>query len=163
MANLTAERLRELYSLDEQAGVFVRRFARNGSPAGRRIERVNSGGYVAVAADGREYKAHRLVWLYVHGQWPDGDIDHIDGCRNNNRLSNLRLATDTLNKANEKLRSDNTSGFKGAKPHPNGKWQARIGIGGKRLSLGYHATAAEAHAAYMRAAKLHFGEFARSS
>lgn len=163
MANLTAARLRELYHYDPAEGVFVRKNARNGSAAGRRLDHVNGGGYVAFSVDGSTYKAHRLAWLYVHGHWPCGILDHIDGCGSNNRIANLREATATLNKANEKLRVDNSSGFKGAKPHPNGKWQARISVGGKRLSLGYHATAAEAHAAYMRAASRHFGEFARSA
>lgn len=162
MANLTAGRLKELFDCNPVTGEFVRRFPRNGSPAGKVVGRAAVGRYVVISADGKFYKAHRLVWLYVHGQMPDCDIDHIDGDKANNRISNLRLATKSQNKANEKLRRDNSSGFKGAKPHM-GRWQARIFVGGKRMSLGYYSTAAQAHEAYLNAARLHFGEFARAS
>jgi hypothetical protein len=163
MANLTAERLKELYSYDRETGLFTRLTSRNGSLAGSVCNRVSAEGYVVFSVDGRPYKAHRLAWLYETGAWPKFQIDHKDGCRSNNRINNLREASGSQNKANEKLRKDNSSGFKGAKPHYGGKWQARIGINGKRVSLGYYATAAEAHEAYLAAARREFGEFVRSA
>lgn len=163
MANLTAERLKELYSYDPNTGDFTRITSRNGYLAGMVCNHVRRDGYVTFSVDGKTYKAHRLAWLYMNGEWPKFDIDHKDGCRSNNRISNLREADRTQNKANEKLRRDSLSGFKGAKRQHNGKWQARISSYGRRWSLGTYETAAEAHEAYLAAAKHQFGEFARSA
>lgn len=153
--------LRELFSYDSQSGLLVRKKFKGGKRAGP-VGTVHSQGYLTVGVLNKVYKVHRLVWLYHHGVFPEDMIDHINGEKADNRIENLRLATASLNKANEKLRRDNTSGFKGAKPH-KGKWQARIGINGVRRSLGYFDTPEGAHAAYMKAAVKHFGEFARSA
>lgn len=162
MANLTQARLKSLFDYDPESGIFTRLVSRNGAPAGAIMNVAGSCGYISMSVDGKTYKAHRLAWLYVYGQFPEGIIDHIDGDGTNNRIKNLRLASLTQNKANEKIRRDNSSGFKGAKPHKAGKWQARISVNGRRLSLGYYATPKEAHDAYMLAALKHFGEFARA-
>jgi hypothetical protein len=94
----------------------------------------------------------------------DMEIDHADGNPSNNRLSNLRLATSSHQKRNKRVQSNNRSGLKGAfwhGCHKGKKWRSQIKVGKRLIFLGYFHTAEEAHVAYSRAAKEHFGEFAR--
>lgn len=101
--------------------------------------------------------AHRVIWAMVHGRWPDGQIDHIDGNRQNNRLSNLREVPLADNARNAKVRRDNRSGIPGVLWHPRDKkWTVRIGGGDNRRSLGYFATLEGAIAA-RRAAEARLG------
>jgi hypothetical protein len=106
-------------------------------------------------------RAHRLAWLLTYGEWPTSKIDHKNGDRADNRLSNLRLADDHQNAWNGRPHSDGKSGFKGVVylSKRNKPWQARIKFKGKGKSLGYFATAEEAHACYVDAANRLFGEF----
>jgi hypothetical protein len=98
---------------------------------------------------------HRLI------MGPGPQVDHKDGNGLNNRRSdNLRFATDTQNRANQKVRKDSTTGFKGVRPHRD-KFQARIRVKGREITLGSFATPEEAALAYNAAAKECFGEFAR--
>jgi hypothetical protein len=119
-------------------------------------------GYVHIKIDGHAYKAHRLAWFYMTGVWPAEDVEHKDRNKSNNRWKNLRLSDDSKNQANTSRRSDNTSGFKSVHfRKDSGKYRARLQVRGKRLALGCFDTAEAAHAAYIVAAKQHFGEFAR--
>jgi hypothetical protein len=111
---------------------------------------------------GRKYSASRCAWLYMTGAWPVDQVDHIDRDRMNNRWRNLREADNSLNQVNTGLRSDNKTGFKGVYwVEAKGKWRARVGVRGRDVHLGYFNTAEEASAAYFKAARLYFGEFAR--
>src|SRR5690606_28968194 len=122
---LTHERLTALFDYDPLTGVFLRRIdsgrARAGSTAGYR----RSDGYIKVFAENRQWLAHRLAWFYVHGRPPQSGIDHIDGNPSNNRIANLREATQSQNNANAKRPRHNTSGFKGVSKS-RGKWQAVV-------------------------------------
>jgi hypothetical protein len=119
-----------------------------------------SNGYMRVTFKGKVYKEHRLIFLLHHGYLPEF-IDHINGIRSDNRIENLRGATRLQNNSNRLKRSNNTSGFKGVHLHKaTGKFQARIGVGGVRVSLGLFNTAEEAHEAYKKAAIEVHGEFA---
>jgi len=162
MPKLTQSKLREVLSYDPETGVFLwlvapnRRF-RVGTRAGG-IYRV---GYRYINLFRRAYLEHRLVWLYVHGEWPVSDIDHINRDPLDNRLANLRVATRSENNANTGLRRNNTSGFKGVSFHKKaGRWQARMTVNGRGRSLGLYATPEAAHAAYAAAAQTVHGEFA---
>lgn len=101
---------------------------------------------------------HKLVWALHEGEWCPV-IDHINRDPSDDRISNLRPATVSLNNANSRIRKANTSGFKGVHWHAN-KWQAQIRVNGKGIYLGLFDDPALAHAAYMAAAREHFGEFA---
>lgn len=161
-SKVTRERLLELLHYEPQTGVFTWRVDRTptvkaGDVAGTSK---NSSGHHVILIDWRPYRAHRLVWLYVHGRWPNGPIDHINGVRNDNRLVNLRDVTAKINTENQRrARSDNQCGYMGVRWHRNGAWQARIGLGGGRQKhLGLFDTPEEAHAAYVAAKRqLHEG------
>jgi hypothetical protein len=128
------------------------------SVVGTRGER----GVVICSVNGRMYKAHRIIWLLNHGRWPDGDVDHINGDPSDNRIENLRVATDSQNLANMRKPITNKSGKKGVSWHAIGKkWQTHIKVRGKNLYLGLFDTVEEAHAAYVAKAIEMHGEFAR--
>ena len=131
--NLTQARLKELLHYDPENGVFThikaRRGLRSGSLAGG-IDKAE--GYLQIMVDGKRYQAHRLAWLYVHGDFPPNDIDHISRVRDDNRICNLRLATRSENMQNLSLRSTNTSGHTGVVWCKNTeKWRALIMLNGK--------------------------------
>jgi hypothetical protein len=112
--------------------------------------------------DGLNQYAHRLAWLWMIGEWPAEEIDHIDGNPLNNRWKNLRLATRGENQFNRGADYTNTSGYKGVTYHKQcRKWVARIGHKRKSYHLGLFETAKTAHAAYCEAAIRLHGEFAR--
>lgn len=160
---LTAERLRELLRYVPESGLFFWMRPPKQHP---RLQEYAAGGiatgYVAIKIDGKKYKAHRLAWLYVHGKWPDGDLDHINGCPLDNRITNLRIATNPQNQAN-RLRDRNKTTPKGVRHLPSGKFQARISVNKKQILLGTFHSPAEAQNAYLQAAKKFYGEFARAS
>lgn len=123
------------------------------------------GGYHRISINHKKYLSHRLVWFYVHGAWPNDQIDHINGDKTDNRLKNLRLADSSTNQSNIGVRpSKKTPWPKGVSYEASrGKWRAGIKVHGKSYNLGYHASPELAHDAYVRASRKHFGEFARSS
>lgn len=159
---ITAARLRELvhYSPDTGVLTWIVSYgrARSGAAAGCR----DPSGYWRVQIDGHIYLGHRLAWLYMTGEWPPHNIDHINGDPSDNRLVNLRPATQAENCRNTRLRSNNTSGFKGVYfAKYSQRWAAAIRVDGHLRYLGSFETAEEAHAAYCGAATQFHGEFAR--
>jgi hypothetical protein len=119
---------------------------------GDRAGTPNEKGYIIIQINGKLYRAHRLAWLYVHGYLPTKQIDHKNGIKDDNRIDNLREATNSENHQNKGKRKDNTSGFTGVTFHkPTGKWLAQIGIGGKKHFLGLFNTREEARDAYLKA------------
>ena len=92
-------------------------------------------GYRNVCINYISYPVHRIVWLYVHGSWPN-EIDHINRVRNDNRLINLRSVTRSENNKNHSMQNNNTTGITGVTRRSNGIYEARISINGKRKHLG---------------------------
>jgi len=121
----------------------------------------NGRGYLFHKFRGKSIMSHRLAWLIVNGEFPTGIIDHINGDKRYNRISNLRIATYQQNNANRKGWRKSASGLKGVSPK-NGKWIAQIMVNRKGINLGCFQSKEDAHAAYMRAAIIYFGEFARA-
>jgi hypothetical protein len=148
---------------DATTGTFVRRVKRRKFLAGSESGCLDkSSGYVVMHLDGKKYQAHRLVFLYVEGNFPKDHVDHINGIRHDNRYENLRRATISENSRNRKIMITNKSGFKGVFWNPKNKvWTAKIYLNGKRVYLGSFHDPAKAHAAYCAAAKSHYAEFAR--
>ena len=94
-------------------------------------------GYLRVCLFGKNYKSHRVAWAIYYGYWPDDQIDHIDGDRSNNRIENLRAASQTENSRNTKIPSTNMSGVIGVFwDKRRFKWEARISENSKSVYLG---------------------------
>ncbi len=171
MIELTAERLREVLNYGPESGNFTWLTREGDNPhtktwntkhAGKVAGNVRkSDGYRVIRIDGRMYLAHRVAFLYMTGAWTRADIDHANRDRSDNRWINLREATQSQNNANTPKRRDNTSGWKGAYMNGSG-WQAQIKVNGKHICLGTYSSPEGAHAAYIEAARKHFGEFARA-
>jgi hypothetical protein len=119
---------------------------------------VNSNGYRTVSLRSRIHFAHRLIWLYMTGEWPNGWVDHIDGDKLNNKWANLRDVTPQVNKQNlRKPHKDSSTGLLGAYRHRD-RFRSYIGLNGVQHWIGSFDTAEEAHQAYVEAKrKLHQG------
>ena len=156
---ITAERARELLEYSAETGVFRWRVNRqggicSGSVAGGK----KPDGYIYIGVDGVKFLAHRLAWLYVHGKWPREHIDHINGVRDDNRLSNLREASNSENMQNQRrAQANNANGLLGVSwDEKRKRWQAQIKANGRKRHLGRFETSEEARAAYIAAkAELH--------
>ena len=150
---LTQEYVKEILFYCKETGVFTwakrKGHAMPGSIAGTDFGQ----GYIGIQLDGRRYQAHRLAWLYVFGEWPENEIDHIDGVRNNNSISNLREATHKQNVQNKRIANKrSSSGLIGAFPtRQRNKWYSKIACNGKQKYLGCFDSAKAAHEAYIKA------------
>lgn len=162
-ADLTAQRLREVLHYNPETGVFTwLANAPSRNMVGKTAGSFDRHGYRQLRLSGMCYRAHRLAWLYVYGEIPTTKIDHINGVRYDNRIVNLRQATDSENMRNQGKHSDGTSGFKGVTLHKkSGKWQAACWASGKQRYLGLFATGELASSAYQKFAKENHGEFFR--
>lgn len=165
---LTHERAWQLLHYEPQTGWFTWKTREQELPAsaskfvGKRAGSIHQSGYRIIVLDGRHYRAGRLAWFMMTGSWPQSLVDHKDCDRSNDAWSNLRQATSSENCANTRIRSDNTSGFKGVVwVKPRSKWTAFITVGGRIKRLGYFNDKYAAADAYAVAAKDLFGEFAR--
>lgn len=158
MPDLTAARAREALHYCPETGVFGRKEARRGMGV-HRVGYDEPGKYSYIRVDRTSYLAHRLAWLITYGEWPVGDIDHINGNKQDNRIANLRLATRSQNCANTRCRSK--VGLKGVVKIKN-RYRAQITVKRKPVYLGLFDTPADAHRAYVAAANAAFGEYSRS-
>jgi hypothetical protein len=164
---VTQEELREVFDYSAETGIFRwKTQPKYGSvKVGDIAGYLNKAkGYWYIKYQGKKYSTHRLDWLYIHGETPKEMIDHIDGNPLNNRISNLREATSFENQKNRAKNLNGTSRFKGVTWHKRDcKWVAQIGLGGKRVHLGYHDTEEDASNAYETAALRHHGKFYRDT
>ena len=157
---LTAEKLRSVLHYEPETGIFTWKVRTStcvkvgdaaGCPGG--------GGYLLISVQSRLYRAHRLAWLYVYGEWPKDQLDHINRNRSDNRISNLRDVSTKQNQQNAGKRSDNTSGHAGVSWYKRiSKWQAKITHNQKDVHLGYFATIEAAIAARKAAEKLYWAD-----
>lgn len=156
--NLTAERLRQIVHYDPETGIFTWKMkSRPHCRVGDRAGHAKHNGYRAIGLEGIFREEHRLAWLYMTGEWPDGPLDHINRKPADNRWANLRRATCSQNQANRPApRSDIPKGV----TRVGSRWQSQITIRRKYHYLGRFKTMEEAAAAYERAAREAFGEFA---
>ena len=150
---LTVERLREMLDYDPESGVFVWKVSTsNRAPVGSSAGTDHGNGYRVIAIDHCTHYAHHLAWLFIYGEYPNQEMDHIDGNRSNNKISNLRHGTHAQNMQNLSLRATNKSGMTGVSWLKNyGKWEAYITVNYKKINLGYYDDLQEAGAAYLNA------------
>ena len=152
---LTQARLKELIKYEPDTGNFIwiaptRRRIVFGSIAGCLM----NGGYWHIRIDAKKYLAHRLAWLYVHGEFPIEHLDHIDGNRINNRFSNIRACSRAENGQNRISNKNSTSKYLGVHWHRlSNRWQAQIRINKKPIYLGLFDSEQDAYAAYCKAKK----------
>ena len=149
---ITQEKLKELLSYDPSTGLFRWRIKRSGVRFESAPGTTNDSGYVLICLFRRDYRAHRLAWLWMTGKWPAAQVDHRNGVRNDNRWENLREATREINGQN--LRSakshNRRTGVLGVGLIGK-KFSARIGVSGNEIHLGVFDSTTEAHAAYVEA------------
>ena len=159
---ITKQELQALLSYDPNTGLF--RWLNPQSPRmrpGDLAGNLRPDGYRQIRLKGGRYLAHRLAWLYMTETWPKIVIDHINHDQTDNRWCNLREATISQNCAHGKIRSHNTSGFKGVTWNLQlKKWRAAIRANGHTRHLGCFNTREEAHATYCIEATKAFGDFA---
>lgn len=152
-AKLTQVRLKELLHYDPETGVFawlvswpqagIMSGDVAGGISGDASKELNGSGYWRIRVDGVRYRAHRLAWLYMTGDWPHGDIDHENRNRSDNRWINLRPATRVQNGHNRSPSKKNTSGTCGVWER-NGRWVAMIRNHGKAVFYGMFYTKEDA-------------------
>ena len=156
---LTYERLRDVLHYDPETGVWtwlVRTSSRIevGDVAGT----VDASGYLKLQVDGVLYRAHRLAWLWMTGEWPPQFVDHINGVKGDNRWSNLRPATPSENQQNQRrAQSHNKLGMLGVRRYRK-RFKAQIKVDWRQIHLGTFDTPDQAHEAYIAAKRrLHPG------
>lgn len=169
--DLSAEQVRELFTYVPNEP-FLRwrnpsgRYGR--IPAGSVAGGVNSiEGYRNVTIFGKNYRASRLIWVYMTGEWPPHQVDHKDLDTGNDRWENLRLASSSQNASNRRKKSKDTAscplkGVQAVQKRRSIRYRAIATKDGKREHLGYFDTPELAHAAYLKRVEELHGEFARS-
>lgn len=167
MSDITAELLREFIDYNQETGEFRWRFrdrkwfpddrawnSWNKRFPGTVAGAVSNSNYLSISILYHDYQAHRLAWLYVTGEWPKDQIDHIDGVRLHNMFENLREVSNSENGKNQGRNSKNKSGYMGVSWAKRDKrWKAQITVDGEKLRLGLFRTAEDAHAAYAAVAE----------
>lgn len=166
----TPEEMRQRFTYEPSTGSIIR--ASVSKMANKRYGVGSEAGHLSglpgakrksIDVDGVAYHFHRVAWVLHYGEWPKQWLDHINGDPLDNRVENLRLATQRQNAKNRRVQKSSTVGVKGVERHVSGKWRARITSDGKCHHLGLFETMEEARDAYNAAAQKLHGEFARVS
>jgi len=155
---LTHKELKRLLRYERGTGLFRWLVSVGTAVAGDVAGTLIKRGYIQISIGGRKYKAHRLAWFYVKGEWPAGEVDHKNTNRSDNRWRNLRDLPGAINTQN-KRRAYSTSKTGTLGVSPAGKrFRARICVDGIDKHLGSFPTKRKARAAYVQAKReLHQG------
>lgn len=162
---ITQGLLKKLLNYDPKTGIFIWKEIHSKSrhvSVGDEAGSIRSDKYSAIKLFGKAYLAHRLAWLYMTGEWPINDIDHINLVRNDNRIANLRLATKAENMRNRPIYKNNTSGAKGVVFVNGTRWRVRVSYNGKKIHLGYFTSLKLAKEAYQKFSIKNHGDFIHS-
>jgi hypothetical protein len=157
---ITQSELKEVLEYNPDTGLFVWKknsiSKKSGSIAGSKYKN----GYIYIQINKKIYRAHRLAFLYMTGNFPENFIDHINHIRDDNRWTNLRDATLSQNQANRVNQKNNTSGYKGVSWNKQcKKWKAQISYMYKDIHIGLYTTPQEAAEAYKKKSIELFGKF----
>lgn len=152
------EEMKNYFSVDFEKGLIIRlkKYGTSGfSKIGDIIKRKNIQGYIVFQFQDREVKAHRFIFYYYHGELFE-IIDHINGIKNDNSISNLRGDNDNKNQQNQrKPQIGNTTGYLGVCWNKLAqKYKATIAFNGKNNHLGYFSTKELAYEAYLTAKRI---------
>lgn len=148
---LTQAELQSQLFYNPETGLFTRLVSNNkkhkvGDIAGGINQ---TSGYFCIKLFNKRYHSHRLAWLYVYGEFPSLNIDHINRIRTDNRISNLRIATNSENQQNRIKCTNNKAGYKGVYKTKNyDKYVAQATLNGKHIYIGHFNSAKEASDAY---------------
>jgi len=155
---LSIDRLREVMAYDHESGLFTWLITRGKARIGKQAGCPDHRGYMVCGIDGVRYYMHRLAMMHVTGYAPTAFVDHINGCRGDNRISNLRDVPHSINRQNQRVASRNSkSGVLGVRKFGNA-YRATICVNSLPVHLGTFATPDEAQAAYLRSKRdLHPG------
>lgn len=146
------EKVTSMLCYDKETGSFTRKIKRRNAPENSEAGSLKKSGYVEISFDGVTYRRSRLAFFFVNGFFPKGEIDHINGIRNDDRWENLRCVTRNQNKQNQrKPHKNNRSGFLGVSKRPNGLFISQIRLNNKVHCLGLFKTPEEAHEKYVEA------------
>lgn len=158
---ITQKRLQEAFDYRDNNLVWWQPAKNSTKKPGDLAGYVEKDGYRRIRIDNRTYYAHILIWVYHFGDIPEGFVvDHRDTNRENNAITNLRLATLSQNQYNRLKSEGKSSKYKGVSWHTTyGKWRASIEADGKMYHIGYFSSEIEAHEAYCEVATEIFGEF----
>lgn len=151
MIELDIQEVRRFVRYDPKTGEITRIVPAGNQAAGASACRENLNGYLECNVLAKVVKAHRLAWALHYGVWPAQTIDHINGCKSDNRIVNLRDVSKLVNKQNmRKARRDSRSGLIGARWRGDRQtWAAEIRYQGRLIRLGTFPTAEAAHQAYL--------------
>lgn len=139
------ESFKDQLSYDPDTGEIHWKISSGKRKAGDRAGSLMKSGYMQLGINGWVYKAHRIAWYLYYGEWPDGDIDHVNRDRADNRIENLRIVSKRQNTQNSGVFNEGTGKH-------NGKWRARISIDGRQKHIGYFDTEEQAKEAYKKEA-----------
>lgn len=148
------DRIKEVLDYNPETGVFTWKKHRKSNLVGSVAGCTSGKGYVRICVDFVSLKAHRIAWLFVYGEWPSGDVDHINGNKSDNRICNLRCVTRSENMQNLKRANKNnkSSGLLGVTwSKSRSCFVAGIWLNGRRKHLGVFDDPQVAHQAYLNA------------
>lgn len=135
---LTQSYLKSALNYCQESGIFTHIVGSKRISPGTKAGTLHPNGYIQISINYRRYLAHRLAWLYVYGEWPPREIDHINHIRSDNRICNLRAADRIDNLKNRSLQKNSMSGITGVSWHAaRRKWIAAIMVNKKYIHLGY--------------------------
>ena len=149
MTEVTQAYVKKLFKYDRKTGELISRATRGRAKAGQSSKSKDKDGYLVVGFNGKLYRTHRVIWLYVHGEWPKNDCDHINRIKDDNRISNLRDITRAENKQNQTVTRLSKSGVKGVYwANCYQRWVAEIGHENKQIVIGQFKEKEDAIDAY---------------
>jgi hypothetical protein len=142
---LTQIELKRQLHYDPETGIFTWKISKQRVQFGKIAGGFDRDGYIRININGKKYSAHRLAWLYMEGYWPEHQIDHKFGIKDDNRWSEIQHVTKFCNLQNQKVDKRNKSGFPGVTGNNiTKKWRSLIRINNKKFHLGYYKDPLEA-------------------
>ena len=162
---LTQSKLKEIIEYDPLTGIIIyKKTLSNRIKVGEEVNGISDRGYKRCQIEGKRYQCHDLAWLYMTGEFPKNQIDHIDCNPENLKFINLRESTQMQNCCNRSIGKNNSSGIKGVKWHKSsGKWYVSIDSNYKRIYIGSYDYIKDAEIAVKKARLEIHKEFANHS